>query len=254
MASSFWDHLDELRSTLIRAAIVLFILALLAFILKEPLFGLILYPKNADFITYRLIDKFVHVSDIVETPNILISTHLTSQFVIHLKTSFYIAFILAMPYFLYLFFRFLKPALYPKEAWAIKRVFIGSCFFFATGILVAYFIIFPFSYRFLLSYRISQDVVPYITIDSYISNLSSLCILLGLMFELPIVAWLLCKMGWIKKESLSKYRRHAYVVICVVAAIITPTVDFFTLILTSFPIVLLYELSVFIAKGTKPKA
>ncbi|MDE7150072.1 MAG: twin-arginine translocase subunit TatC, partial [Bacteroidales bacterium] len=212
------------------------IVSVAAFCFKQPLFDLLLRPRAAADPTESL-------------P--MISTQLTSQFSAHLKTAFLVALLICLPYWLYLGFSFLKPALYPNEKKAVGRVFAATYFLFLTGIAVAYFILFPFTYRFLFAYRVSDSILPYISIDSYLGTFMTLSLLMGLLFELPVLIWLLAYLGIVNKNMLKKYRRHAYVGIVTLAAVVTPTTDVFSLALTALPILVLYEFSLFIAGRTE---
>lgn len=237
-ATSFWDHLDELRRVLFKGLMALGIVCLAAFCFKKPLFDILLYPRRATGGTEAL-------------P--MISTQLMSQFSAHLKAAFIVSLLICLPYWLYLLFGFLKPALYPNEKKAVGRVFFFSYFLFAGGLAVAYFILFPFTYRFLFAYRVSDSILPYITIDSYMGTFITLSLLMGLLFELPVLVWMLAYLGIVNREMLRKYRRHAYVGIVTLAAIVTPTTDVFSLSLTALPILLLYECSLVIAGRTEKR-
>ncbi|MDR0368465.1 MAG: twin-arginine translocase subunit TatC [Bacteroidales bacterium] len=252
---TFWDHLDELRKTLIEVVVVLALFTVIIFLLKEPVFDVILAPNSTDFITYRLAEMFLFAdlqsggTPFVSVP--LINTELTSQFLIHIKVSFYVALVLTSPFIFYKLYQFVSPALYRKEKKYSTWVLVGSCLSFFAGLLISYFVIFPFSFRFLANYQVSGEVSNMISLHSYIGTLISLCLLMGLFFELPVMSWLLCKLGIIRAAMLKKYRRHAVSIILIVAAIITPTTDIFTLILVALPIVLLYELSIVIVRITQ---
>ena len=236
---TFWDHLDELRGCLVRIAIVTIVFAIVVFFFKDELFQIVLAPKSSDFITYR----FLHVPafDIH-----LMNIGLTEQFMIHLKTALYVGLLLASPYMLYQIFRFISPALYANE-WKYAFGIVGSSYImFILGNLLNYFLIFPFTLKFLGTYQVSIDVANMLTLQSYMDTLFILSLTMGVIFELPVVTWILGKMGLIDKHMMQQYRRHAIVLILIVAAIITPTTDAFTLVIVSIPIWLLYELSVLI--------
>lgn len=236
---TFWDHLDELRGCLVRIAIVTFVFAIVVFFFKDELFQIVLAPKSSDFITYR----FLHVSafDIH-----LMNIGLTEQFMIHLKTALYVGLLLASPYMLYQIFRFISPALYANERKYAFGIVGSSYIMFILGNLLNYFLIFPFTLKFLGTYQVSNDVANMLTLQSYMDTLFILSLTMGVIFELPVVTWILGKMGLIDKHMMRQYRRHAIVLILIVAAIITPTTDAFTLVIVSIPIWLLYELSVLI--------
>ena len=238
---TFWEHLDELRSCLIRIAIAVIGLAFLIFFFKDDLFRIVLAPKSSDFVTYRLL----HVSafDIH-----LMNIGLTEQFMIHLKTAMYVGLLFASPYILYQIFRFVSPALYTNERKYAVGIVGSAYIMFMLGNLLNYFLIFPFTLKFLGTYQVSNDVANMLTLQSYMDTLFILSLMIGVVFELPVVTWILGKMGFIDKQMMQQYRKHAIVLILIIAAIITPTTDAFTLIIVSVPIWLLYELSVLIVK------
>ena len=238
---TFWDHLDELRGVIIRALLVTAVAAAVAFCLKEPLFDIVLAPRSGDFITYRLLG--------VEPFEIsLMNTGLTEQFMIHLKTAFYAGLLVASPYIIYLLFGFIQPALYDNER-RYATTLVGSGYLmFMVGTLLNYLLIFPLTVRFLGTYQVSPDVANMLTIQSYIDTLLMMSLVMGIVFELPVVCWLLGRMGLINARMMSQWRKHAIVAILIVAAIITPTTDAFTLFVVALPIWLLYELSILIVK------
>lgn len=252
---TFWDHLDELRKVLLQPIIMVVLLGIGIFLLKEPVFDIILAPNSPDFIIYRLSDFFSPVRN-GEESNVfvqLINTELTSQFLTHMKVSFYLAFVLSIPFIFYKLYQFIAPGLYKNEKRYSMLVLLFSFISFFIGLIISYFVIFPFSFRFLANYQVSGEVTNMISLSSYIATLITLSLLMGLFFELPVVSWLLAKLGIIDAGILKRYRRHAIVVILIIAAIITPTTDIFTLLLVSVPIALLYEVSIVIVKMTNKR-
>ncbi|MCD8185834.1 MAG: twin-arginine translocase subunit TatC [Rikenellaceae bacterium] len=245
---TFWDHIDELRKALFYPFLVFLGLTVAAFVLKEPVFDLVLAPNSPDFITYRFAPGSQEVEAVVLN---LISTELTAQFMMHMKVSFYAGLLLTLPLLFYKLFRYAAPGLYENEKRYSSRVIFFSFLAFFSGILVNYFVIFPFSLRFLAGYQVSAEVVNMITLNSYMGTLITLSLLMGVCFELPVLSWLLSRLGLLKAAFLKKYRRHAVVIILIVAAVITQTTDIFTLLLVSLPIMLLYELSILIARFTE---
>jgi sec-independent protein translocase protein TatC len=240
---TFWEHLDVLRSCIFNMLIVAVGVGIAAFCFKEQLFDIVLAPKNADFITYRLIG--------VEPFNIhLVNIGLTEQFMIHMKTAFFFGIIGASPYILYLLYKFISPALYMNERHYAVRVVGGGYVMFIIGLLVNYFLIFPLTVRFLGTYQVSSDVENLLSLQSYMDTLLMMSLVFGVVFEIPVISWLLAMFGLLKAEWMQRYRRHAIVVILIVAAVITPTADIFTLIIVSLPIWLLYEISIWIVKTT----
>jgi sec-independent protein translocase protein TatC len=240
---TFWDHLDELRAVLIRILVITAIAAVATFCLKEELFAVVLAPRSSDFITYRVMGVEPFCIN-------LMNTGLTEQFMIHLRTALYAGVLVALPYILYQLFRFVSPALYDHER-RYATLLVGSGYMmFMMGTLLNYLLIFPLTVKFLGTYQVSPDVANMLTIQSYIDTLLMMNFVMGIVFELPVVCWLLGKMGLVTAQIMSQWRRHAVVVILIVAAIITPTTDAFTLFLVALPIWLLYEMSIWIVRIT----
>ena len=236
---TFWDHLDELRSVIIRILVITVVAAAVAFCLKEELFAVVLAPRTSDFITYRLMG--------VEPFNIhLMNTGLTEQFMVHLKTAMYAGVLVASPYIIWQLFRFISPALYDNERRYATLLCTSGYLMFMLGTALNYFLIFPLTVKFLGTYQVSPDVANMLTLQSYMDTLLMMCLVMGIVFELPVVSWILGRMGLINRQMMRSMRRHAVVAILVVAAIITPTTDAFTLFVVALPIWLLYEVSIVI--------
>lgn len=244
-AKSFWDHLDELRTCLIRIIIVVLVGAIVAFAMKTEVFSIVLAPTKSDFITYRCFSQF---GDIADFNLNLINTQLTSQFSVHMQVSIIIGIICVSPYILYSIFAFVSPALYENERKYARLLVVAGYIMFMIGVALCYFLIFPLTIRFLGNYQVSDDVANIITLSSYIDTLTMLTLMLGIVFELPILCMLLGKMGILTADFMKEYRRHAIVIILIVAAIITPTTDVMTLMLVTLPIYLLYEISILAVK------
>lgn len=248
---SFWDHLDVLRAIIIRIIVVTIVCGIVAFLFKEELFAVVLAPRNPDFLTYRLLARISGLfgGDTPDNPVIqLINTGLAEQFVIHMKTALCAGVLCASPYVLYELFRFVSPALYAHERRYVVPIVLNGYIMFMFGVLLSYYLIFPLTFRFLGTYQVSEDVVNMISLQSYMSTLVLMSLSMGIVFEMPVVAWLMARMGLLSSSFMSRYRRHAIVVILIVAAIITPTSDIFTLLMVSLPMWLLYEVSVCIVK------
>lgn len=244
---TFWDHLDELRAVLIRCGVTILVFALVAFCFRDELFYVVLAPKDDGFCIYQLFRRFTELPSFhVE----LINTALARQFFVHVQISCFAGIIITSPYLLFEIFRFISPALYAHERRSFVPLLVGSYIMFVIGALVSYFVIFPLTFRFLGTYQVSPDVTNLVSLDSYISTLLSLTLALGLVFEMPVVCWMLGRVGLITPTMLRSVRRQAVVAILIAAAVITPTGDAFTLILVSLPIWLLYELSIL----TMPRA
>lgn len=249
---TFWDHLDELRTCFIRIFVAVFVCGIVAFCFKDFLFKIVLAPKSPDFLTYQF---FTLLGADVESFNVqLINTELAQQFLIHLKVAMYAGVVCVSPYIIYALFHFISPALYSNEKKASIQAIGGGYVMFLLGVLLTYFLIFPLTFRFLGTYQVSNEVTNYISLTSYISTLLVLCLLMGILFEIPIVCWLLARFGFLKHDFMKHYRRHAIVAICITAAIITPTADAFTLGIVALPIYLLYEFSIFIVKRTNRRS
>ena len=248
---SFWEHVDELRGCIIRILVAVVAFGIVAFCFKDAVFSIVLAPKESDFVTYRLFKSLgASLSDFSIH---LINTELAQQFLIHIKISFYVGALVVSPYILYALFSFVSPALYASEKRVALKAVGGGYIMFILGVLLSYFLIFPLTFRFLGTYQVSDEIVNFISLTSYIGTLLTLCLLMGIMFELPILCWILAKMGIINASFLKQYRRHAIVAICVLAAVITPTADAFTLFVVALPIYLLYEVSIGIVKRTSRK-
>ena len=225
-------------------AVAVAVLAVAAFVLKEQLFSVVLAPRSSDFVTYRLLGVTpFHLH--------LMNTGLTEQFMIHMRTALYAGLLAASPYVLYELFRFVSPGLYQNErryaGWIVGAAYV----MFLVGTLVNYFVVFPLTVRFLGTYQVSPDVANMLTLQSYVDTLLGMSLVMGVVFELPVVCGLMGRMGLLTDQWMNDYRRHAVVAILVVAAIITPTTDVFTLFVVALPIYLLYEVSIWIVRITK---
>lgn len=241
---TFWEHLDVLRGSLIRMLLTAVLAGVLAFVFKDLLFAVVLAPADDSFVTYRLLEA--------EPFSIkLINTGLTEQFMVHMKVALLAGLLIASPYLLYLLFRFISPALYENERRYSVRLTVSAYIMFIVGIVVNYFVIFPLTVRFLGTYQVSTDVANMLTISSYVDTLATMSLVFGIVFEIPVISWLLARFGLLKSRWMSRYRRHAIVVILIVAAVITPTSDMFTMLIVSLPVWLLYEASVVIVRLTE---
>lgn len=250
---SFWDHIDALRSVLIRIVVVLVVATVTLFCLMPSIFdSVILAPCHGDFVLYRLFERMT--SSVSWLPQFttsgfeveLINIKLASQFFIHMSTSFWLALVLTFPFLLYELWTFVAPALYPNEKRGVKTAFLMGCLMFFLGVLVGYYVVFPVTLRFLAGYHVSALVPNQISLDSYMDTFLMLIFVMGVIFELPLVAWLLGVLGVLHRDFFRTYRRHAVVSLLVLAAIITPTGDPFTLMVVFLPIYLLYEVSAFL--------
>lgn len=243
---TFWDHLDVLRSCLFKIAVVTVGASVIAFCFKELLFDIVLAPRESDFITYRLFG--LHPEKVN-----LMNIGLTEQFMIHMKTSFYVGFLLASPYILYQIFCFVAPGLYDNERKYAVKLVGGVYVMFMIGTLINYLCIFPMTVNFLGNYKVSEDVANMLTLQSYMDTLLMMNLVMGIVFELPMICWILGKLGLINAAFMRNYRRHAIVIILIASAVITPTGDAFTLSIVALPIWMLYEISIIIVARTQRK-
>lgn len=252
---SFWDHLDVLRGMLIRVLVVWFVLAVGYFLLMPYLFdAVIMAPCRDDFVFYELLKEIGQKLGLTgdfftqEFHVKLININLAAPFFIHISTSFWMSVVTAAPYLFYEIWRFIRPALYPREVRGVRKAMTLGAVMFFLGVLLGYFMVYPLTLRFLSTYQLSSVIENQISLNSYINNFMMLVLCMGLAFELPLVTWLLSLMGLVTKSFLRKYRRHAIVAIFVLAAVITPTGDPFTLTVVAVPLCLLYELSILMIK------
>ncbi len=259
---SFLEHLEELRWHIIRSVLAIVVMMIVAFVFKTILFeDVILAPQRPDFITNRLLCEFSHFLaghfNFIKNPDALcingkplnlINIKMSGQLTTHITVALVSGLILASPIVINEFWKFFKPALHSNEAKHARGAVLATTLLFFTGVLFGYFLLAPLSIYFLGSYEISPNVVNQINVRSFIGTLTSICLATGLVFELPIIAYFLTKIGIITPAFMRKYRKHAIVVIFIVAAIITPP-DVFSQMLVSIPLLLLYEVSIFVSAG-----
>ena len=248
---TFGGHLEVLRRMLFRIIVVVTVLAVAIFCFKDKTFNFLLAPSQWNFVTYRYIEKFLHHlgSNFTfrEYHINLIATELSSQFMTHITTALYLGLLCASPYILVELFHFITPALYENEKKHSLSVAVTMYLLFVIGVLMSYFILFPISFRFLGTYSVSGMIESNITLKSYIGTFTTLTLVMGLVFQLPVIAFFLGKLEVVSSEQLRQYRKYAFLIIMVVAAIITPP-DLMTLILVTIPLYLLYEVSIIVLK------
>lgn len=248
---TFGGHLEVLRQMVFRILGVAGLIATLVFCFKKTTWELLLAPSEWNFCTYRWLEALMQTIGIdfhfEEFHVEMIATDLSSQFMTHITTAVYLGILGASPYILYELFRFISPALYENERKYSVQVAGIIYVLFLLGVLMSYFVLFPISFRFLGTYSVSAKVVSNITLDSYISTFVSLTLVMGVVFQLPVIAFFLGKMGVISSALLEDYRKHSFIVIMLVAAIITPP-DLMTLVLVTIPLYLLYEVSIRVVK------
>lgn len=248
---SFLDHLEELRSHLIRSLVAIVVVAIAMYTMEDWVFEHVIFALKSDnFLTYKLFcslgERFC-----LDAPVFIIETKkLGEQFFTSLKVSFWLGFIVAFPYVFYQLWSFIKPGLYEKEQKAARGVVLVCSFLFILGVLFGYFVLAPFAIRFFAGYQLAGNIVSETThLSDYVGSLTMFTIPTGILFELPIVIYFLAKIGLVTPDLMKNYRKHAFVIILIVAAIITPP-DVITQFLIGVPIFLLYEISIRIAART----
>lgn len=252
---TFWEHLEVLRWSILRIAIAALVAMVVIFAAIPHIFtDFILGPTTSEFFLYRwlgALGKMPLLPDFAGTDFKIdiININVASQFMTHISTSFWLALVLIFPYIIYEIWRFIAPALYDNEKGSVKTVFFFGTLMFYLGCAVSYCFIFPFTFRFLAEYQISAEIANQISLNSYMSTFFGMIVIMGLVFELPLLAWLLSKLGIITKEFLKKYRKHATVILLILAAAITPTGDPLTLSLVFLPLFLLYEISIKVVRS-----
>jgi len=256
---SFWSHVETLRWLLVRCVIVVFGVAVVAFLFKDFVFNDVIFaPNKADFVTYQILRELATLLSMPSlNPEIgtikLQNIELAAQLFVHLKISFFVALIVGFPYLMIEFWIFAAPALYRKERKPAIKGAISFILLFFMGVFIAYYIIFPLTLNFLGNYQVSEEVGNQITLNSYISTFLTLMFVMGLVFEMPIVAYFFAKIGLLTSKFLSKYRKISIVIILVLAALITPSTDAFTMVLVAVPLQFLYEISRFVVKRVEKR-
>lgn len=271
----FWDHLAALRPHLVRSAAAVVVVAVAAFLSKHFLIDTVLFgPKSADFPTNRLLLAAGHAladlcawingwsglplsvnPDAFDVANLnfnVINTQMAGQFNLHMKISMVTGLVVAMPYVLWEFWRFVRPALTPREIAATHRFVFWSSLFFFLGLMFGYFVLVPLSVSFFINYQASASIVNMIDVGQYLSTVLVASLASALIFQLPLLIYFLTRMGLVSAAFLKRYRRHAFVALLVIAAIITPP-DVFSLVLVIIPLYWLYELSIRLASRVERK-
>ena len=257
---SFWGHIDALRGHLFRSVLVVLTLAVVVFFYPEILFDKIIFgPLRSDFLTYRAFCKLGHwlqSNNLFKDGDQLCFGHytfklqslgLSDQFTSQMWLAIISGLILGLPYVLWEVWRFIKPALKEKERRASTSFIFFATVLFLIGVLFSYFIIVPLMVNFLGNYKVSEMVENNFTMDSYIDTVTTLSLATGIVFELPIIVFFLTKFGIMTPQFMRKYRKHAVVVILIVAGVITPSPDMTSQLLVAFPLYLLYEASIFVS-------
>ena len=236
---SFWDHLEVLRGTLFRSIIAIVLVSVVFLAMLERLFKAVLWPTTPDFILYRWLGLDFSMD--------LINIEVSAQFFVHLKVSVIMAAVVAFPYIVWEIWKFIAPALYDNEKKAVRKAFGMSSFLFYLGVAVGYFIVLPVCLMFFMNYTVSDAVQNTISLSSYISLFTSMVFLIGLLFEFPTVVLVLSHLGLLTRKQLREFRKAAFVVILILAALITPS-DPFSMFVLSIPLYALYEFSILVCK------
>lgn len=259
---SFWEHLDDLRRVIFRIVIVMAGISVASFVAMPWMFdNVIMAPCSGSFVTYGLFDRAAAAvglqGELVTDPSFrvdIVSLELTSQLFVHLSAAFWVAFVVGFPIIIYQLWGFVAPALYDHEKRGAVRAFLFGNIMFYLGVAVGYFLVFPLAVRFLADYQLSSAIRPIVSLDSYMDNFFMLLVMMGAVFELPLLAWLMGRMGILTRDFFGKYRRHAIVALMIVAAFITPTGDPFTLFIVFIPIYALWEMSARLVPAPTPEA
>lgn len=258
---TFWDHIDALRKILFRIIFFVIAVAFIIFSYMKVLFDIIiLAPSRNSFFLYNLLNKTSKYIPIFPDFCVgsfqvkLININLTSQFMTHMSTSFWCAIVLSSPFIIYQIYKFIKPALYENERKNASIAFFFGNIMFYIGVSLGYFLVFPLTLRFLAGYHLSNYIENSISLDSYIDSFLLLCFVMGLVFELPLLSWMLSKIGLLNRGFFQRFRRYAIVIILIIAAFITPSSDPFTLMVVFIPIYMLWEISALVVKSAPVKS
>jgi sec-independent protein translocase protein TatC len=258
---SFFEHLEALRWHLIRSAIAIVVFAIFAFAYYTEIFdGIVMAPTHKDFFTYRMMCHFgewlhslinaISADGFCVTKDIkvnLLNTEVAGQFTLQINSAIVIGITLGVPYILWEIWKFVKPALHNKEKRSASGFVFYSSMLFLVGVLFGYYVVTPLAVKFLVGYTVSNSIVNMFSIDSYVSIVTMLTLASGLAFQLPIVVYILARLGVLTPQFMRRTRRYAIVIILIIAAIITPTPDALTMCVVACPLLLLYEVSIVVA-------
>ena len=257
---TFWEHLDELRGTLFRSIIAIALCGIVAFAFKSILFDhILLAPRSPDFITYRIlcrIGTWFSIPSLCIDPSAftVININLAGQFMSHMNISLVAGLIIAMPYVLWELWRFIKPGLTGSERRSTRGAVAVISSLFLAGVLFSYFIVVPLIVNFLGGYQVSDEVINQISLTSYTSTVTMMTLLMGLLFELPVLVVFLTRAGILTPFILRKYRKHALIAILIISGVITPSPDIFSQLVVAIPLYALFEGSVAAANRIHRKA
>jgi len=257
---TFWGHLEVLRWSIFRVGIVVILAMIGWFIVMPDIFKpFVLGPTTSEFFLYKWLgslgDIFPFLPDFSNDDYHvdIININVASQFMTHITTSFWFALVTAFPYLIYEIWKFISPALYDNEKGSLRMAFLFGTAMFYLGCAVGYGVIYPFTFRFLTEYQLSAEITNQISLNSYMGTFLMMVFIMGIVFEMPLLAWVLSRLGLISQDFLKSYRRHAVAVLLILAAAITPTGDPFTLAIVFIPLYLLYELSIKVVRRRAPQ-
>jgi sec-independent protein translocase protein TatC len=258
---SFFDHIDVLRKHLLRALAVVLVFTAGAFYYSDFIFNtVIMGPKNPSFWTYRMMcklyERFPSIGEefcIRSLDAKIINTEMSGQFTLQLNACVMTGLILGIPYLLFEVWLFIKPALHDNERKSASGFVAFASLLFFTGIIFGYYIICPLSVNFLINFQVSPEIENTFTIDSYLSSIMTLTLGSGIIFQLPVIIYILSKVGIMTPAFMRSSRRYSAVIILIVAAVVTPTADPFTMMIVALPLFLLYEMSIYISANIERK-
>jgi sec-independent protein translocase protein TatC len=251
---SFFEHLEALRWHLIRAAISVVVLAIVAFFNFDFIFNtVIMGPFRGDFWTYRMLCKFGHGMCITKINGEIINTEMAGQFMLQINQSLLIGMILSIPYILWEIWRFIKPALLEKERKAASGFVFYASVLFVIGILFGYYIIAPESISFLAAYTVSPNIHNQFMISSYVSMVATITLILGIVFELPMIIYILASLGILTGTFMKRTRRYSVIILLIIGAIISPSPDFLTTMISTIPLFALYEVGIVVASAVEKR-
>ncbi len=250
---SLLDHLHDLRKFIQRSFMAILLGGIVVFSARSLVFDRILFaPIDPQFVSYKYFCKFFGIFCNTDIPIQLISRQLQGQFSVHIWTSVYLGIVIAFPYIIYEFWKFISPGLYENEKKTGKRFVFITTFLFFTGVLFGYYVITPLVVQFLTNYSISDKVSNFVDIKSYITNVRTTILAVGVVFELPVIIYFMAKLGLITSRFMKENRKYAVVIILTVSAVITPP-DVFSQIMVSIPLIILYEISIYITRMIEKK-
>jgi sec-independent protein translocase protein TatC len=246
---TFFEHIEVLRWHIIRALVSVVVVSVIVFISKKIVFQyIILGPTSPDFPTYKFFCRLSPDFCFYPTNLQIITRDIQEQFMSHIKVSLWLGFIVSFPYIFYEFWKFIKPGLYKNEIKAARGMVFICSFLFLSGVSFGYFLVAPVAITFLSAYSVSPEVANTTTLAALVNSMTMFTIPTGLIFEMPVVMYFLAKIGIVSSAFLAQYRKHAIVIITIVAAVITPSPDVFTMLMVGIPLYALYELSIVVTK------